>query len=411
MGLTALPDVEFCSTDSETIEQSIIKVYEGLSGKTLYPGDPVRLFLEALAAVIIQQRNLIDYTGKQNLLKYATGAHLDNLGALTNTARLDPAPALTTIRFSLDVPLLHVVAIPAGSRVSPDGQLIFETISFAEIDAGSIFVDVAAQCQTAGEVGNNWLPGQVAKIVDPVSSVVLVENTTTTTGGADVEDDDRYRARIQLAPESFSVAGPTLAYAHWTKTAHQDIADVAVYRDSGLDTLDRAGLNSILGVFGILDTSGLTDDQARIAVGQKVTASIVNICPLLKDGGIPDQIIIDLVDEKINDRAIRPLTDQVVIGAPGVINFDITLTFFILESDRLAVADIQTRVVAAVDDFAEWQKEKLGRDVNPDKLIAMIVDAGAYRADITTPTLTTVDQNQVAIAQVITANYGGLVSG
>ena len=56
-----------------------------------------------------------------------------------------------------------------------------------------------------------------------------VRNTETTRLGADVEDDASYRARIRLAPERFSVAGPSGSYRYHALSAHQGIADVAVY--------------------------------------------------------------------------------------------------------------------------------------------------------------------------------------
>ena len=63
-----LPDVDFIETDSSTIEAAIINRYETLAGRSLAKGDPVRLFLEALAAVIIQQRTAINLAARQNLL-------------------------------------------------------------------------------------------------------------------------------------------------------------------------------------------------------------------------------------------------------------------------------------------------------------------------------------------------------
>jgi len=316
---------------------------------------------------------------------------------------------LTNIRFSMASTLPHAVAIPQGTRISPDGQLMFETTEYLEIVAGNLFADVPAQCQTAGIVGNNLLPGQIAKVVDPIPYVSTISNTTTTTGGADVEKDDPYRARIQLAPESFSVAGPTMAYAHWAKSAHQDIVDIAVYKSSGLDGLSRANLEIILGVFGI-NPASMTDEQARIAVGDNVKASVVNVCALLKSGGIPDQTILDLVAKKVNNRTIRPLTDQVIVKAPGAVNYSVNLTYYILDSNSLMVSEIQAKIITAVGLYVTWQKEILGRDVNPEKLISMVMDAGAHRVTITGPTYAAVGNDQVAISTGENINYGGLVN-
>lgn len=409
MSLDNLPDVQFCSTDAEEIEKNVITVYEGLTEKTLFPGDPVRLFLEGLAAVVIQQRHLIDYTGKQNLLKYSIDDNLENLGAMTDTKRLLKAPALTTIRFSMASPLGYVLAIQKGNRVSPDGKLMFETAEYAEIIPGELFVDVPVQCQTAGNIGNGLLPGQLSKLVDPLDHITEVANIDTTAGGADIEENDNYRERIRLAPESFSVAGPTGAYQFHAKSAHQDIVDVAVYQSSDLDTYSDTILQNILTAAGI-DPAGLTTEEMKIKICEILSPSTVKICPLLKGGEIPGQSILDLVIEGINERKTRPLTDITIVSAPVAVPYNIDITYFISEANKLFLFDIQAAVLKAVDDFKTWQKSKLGRDVNPDRLTHDLIAAGAYRIDINEAMTQAVEANQVAIAQTVTINYGGLIN-
>jgi hypothetical protein len=64
MNLDLLPSIAFCETDPAAIEAAIIASYEEITERQLYPGNPERLFLEALAYLIAQQNFLIDYTGK-----------------------------------------------------------------------------------------------------------------------------------------------------------------------------------------------------------------------------------------------------------------------------------------------------------------------------------------------------------
>ena len=71
------PDIEFVETDTETIISSLIALYEELqraAGRENYqvrPGSPERLFISWLAAVIVQQRVLINETAKMNVPRYA----------------------------------------------------------------------------------------------------------------------------------------------------------------------------------------------------------------------------------------------------------------------------------------------------------------------------------------------------
>lgn len=369
--LSNLPNIEFASKDVSQIETDVITTYEAISGRKLAPGDPVRLFLQAIASIIAQQRVLIDYSAKQNLLAFAEGDFLDHIGARFNTDRLPAQPANTTIRFTINSQP-QTVTIPEGTRVTPDGKIFFSTVEAKDIPSGTTEVDVAAECTTPGTAGNDWEPGQINRLVDPLPWVVKVENTTTSSGGTDPEDDDSYRERIRKAPESFSVAGPYGAYEYWARTAHQSIIDVAVSSPS---------------------------------------AGQVEIRPLLEGGEIPTQEILDAVDAVCNDKSIRPLTDQVTVLAPTVVNYDITLTYWIDQSNSSIAASIQEKVNEAVNDYITWQKSKLGRDINPSELIARIMAAGAKRVDITSPVFTAITKEQVAVANNVTVTYGGLEDG
>ena len=71
------PDVEFVETDTETIISNMIALYEELvkaSGREDYqvrPASPERIFISWMAAVVVQQRVLINETAKMNVPRYA----------------------------------------------------------------------------------------------------------------------------------------------------------------------------------------------------------------------------------------------------------------------------------------------------------------------------------------------------
>lgn len=364
-----LPDIEFVGTDPEEIRNSIITVYEAISGRRLFPGDPVRLFLQAMADVIIQQRVLINDTAKQNLLRYARGDMLDHLGALVETARLPEGAALTTMRFTLSAPQLQVSIIPQGTRVSPGDELYFATTEPVEIPAGGVETLIPAVCLEPGEGGNGYLPGQINILVDPLPYVASVANVTESAGGTDVEADDPYRERIYAAPERFSVAGPRGAYEYWARTASPGIADVLVYSPAPVE---------------------------------------IEIRVLMTGGELPTQDILDAVAEVVNDERIRPLTDQVTVLAPEVVSYDIGLTYWIASNNATSVVAIQAAVQQAVADYVLWQKARIGRDINPSELNRRVLNAGALRATIASPAFAIVTETDVAVADEITITYGGL---
>lgn len=367
--LSALPDIAFCETDAAAVQAQVLADHATITGRTLYPGDPERLFLEGLAYVIAMQRFLIDYTGKQNLLRYSADDYLDHIGAMTGVSRLAPSAASTTIRFSLGAVQDSAVPIPLGSRVTPDGDLLFATAEAAEIAAGAESVDVVAQATTSGASGNGFLPGQIRQLVDPIAGVTTVANITESLGGSDAEADDPLRERIQLSPESFSIAGPRLAYVYWVKSTHQDILDAAV---------------------------------------SSPTPGVVDIRVLAKGGALPSVELVEAVRDQLTDAKRRPLTDQVLVAAPEAIPFDLTLRWWVPQPSAALAAQIQSAVSTAVDGWVAWQRSQIGRDINPSELTRRIMAAGAKRVEIDTPAFTVLTATQVAQPGTIAVTYAGV---
>lgn len=373
MNLNDLPDFNFCEKDGSVTEASILSGYEAVAKVSLAAGDPVRLFMEALALVVVTQRQVIDQTGKQNMLAFATKESLDHIGAWTDTDRLDSYSAMASIRFELSEARDYVVVIPAGTRITPDNKLMFATDKVAEIEAGKLSIDVAATCQTAGTVGNGYLAGQLNRLVDPIPAVgaVKVTNTGVTLGGAEVEKDDRYRDRIHRSPEKYSVAGAAGAYEYWALTAHQDIAHVKA------------------------DTPG---------------EGLVDVVVLMNAGELPGSDILQKVESLLSAEKKRPLNDTVRILAPEQVHYSIDLKYFVGNSNMVLLESIQQRIDAAVQNYIDWQRGALGRDINPTELIHLIRQAGAKRVEMSSPIDTSLNMYQVAALAEngLSVSYGGL---
>lgn len=203
-----LPEVDFVETDAEKIKSALINDFERISGRTLAVGDPVRLFILAVAAEIIRLRVAVNLAAQQNLLSYARGRNLDAQGVLLDTHRLPEAHAVTTIRFTLAQALGSVYTIPAGTEVT-NGTVTFATSETLDIPIGEITGDVSAVCTAAGKAANGYVPGQISTIVKPLVFVQGAENITATIGGADEETDadyaDRIRSRSQVLKKPTSI--------------------------------------------------------------------------------------------------------------------------------------------------------------------------------------------------------------
>ena len=372
-----LADIVFADKAADEIESDIIKLYEQLAERTLAKGDPIRLFLESIILIIVHQRSLIDYAAKQNLLAYAEGDNLDHLGALLEVTRLESSKALTTLKFTLSEAQDEAVIIPEGTRVSPNssGEILFATTESAEIPAGEREITVTAECTVSGTKGNGYVSGQIRKLVDVFPYEMRVENISLSYGGSDVENDENFRERIQIAPESFSVAGPTGAYEYFARSAHQDIIDVAV-------------------------------------VGPPETEpGHVNIYPLMFGGVLPTTEILDAVFEVCNADDKRPDTDFVHVLSPEAVNFDLNVKYWIDRKRATQALQIQIAVEEAIKSWITWQRSKLGRDLNPSELNHRMVEAGAKRTEIISPEFKVLTPSQVAVMVSETVTLGGLEDG
>ena len=221
-------------------------------------------------------------------------------------------------------------------------------------------IDIAAK--------NNLLAYAEGSYLDHIGALLGVTRLTD-------EDDEAFRQRIHIAPESFSVAGPAKAYEFHAKKAHSDILDVKI----------------------------LTPPDTQ--------PGHVEIYPLMKGGNLPSTEVLDAVFMACSDDTVRPDTDYVEVYAPAVINYNVRLTFWVDKNNSALSANISQAVNDSVADWVTWQKSALGRDINPSELTRRIINAGAKRCEISSPAFTPLTAKQVAVAGNISVIYGGLEEG
>lgn len=360
MNAVIIPEISFASYDPGEIMTDLVTLYETTTGRTLAQGDPIRLFISAIAAATVQERFILDDSARNVMLRYARSEFLDALGDVVGVTRLGARASTCTLEFTLSAApgAGNSLTIPAGTRVSKGGTTLYwatdyDLIIFDEAVTGS----VSATCLTAGIEGNGFGVGEVATIVDVVAGVESAANTSTTTNGSDEEDDEHLRERIRLAPSSFSCAGPRDAYKFWAKSASALVSDVSVLSP---------------------------------APGE------VDVYVLKTGGQLPDVNLLNSVDAILSDDAVRPLTDNVTVKAPTGVDYTIDLEYWIVDDDETESTNIQEAVGDAVDSYILWQSGKIGRDINPSKLESLVMNAGAKRVDITAPVYVELDDTEVA---------------
>lgn len=372
-----LPDISFI--DDRTVEDvraELVADYEAYMTQmegvpvTLARSSPHRGILYAAAAQIFQAMQYIDRAGKQSMLKDSYSGFLDNLAALKGVERAPAACATTTLRFTISAVRDTATGIPRGARVSASGSIYFATDEYAEIPSGETTVEVSATCTVSGTEGNDFTPGELSSLIDPIPYIESVENITRTEGGAEIESDEDLAERVYLAPSAYSTAGPEDAYIYHAKKFNTAIGDVVA-----------------------------TSNQA---------AGMVNIVFIMADGSAPGEEMIENMRAYLQNKNVRPMTDLVTVGAPHEVQYTVEMTYYINRSDSARAATIQDEVKKAVAEYITWQRT-IGRDINPSKLVAMAMAAGAKRVVVDSPTFQKVDATDVAgMDGDAVIRYGGL---
>lgn len=367
---------QFVSTDTEEVEALLISIYEKITGVSVKPASPEKLFIQFVAAVVIQERGLNNYTGNQNIPSRAEGENLDALAELFYvTQRPAAQAAVCTERFHISEAQTSAVLIPAGTRVTDSsGTLTWETVADAYVEIGTTYADVQIRCQTAGAVGNGYATGQINTFVDLFDYCDTCENLTASDDGADEATDDEFYELMRASQDAFSTAGARGGYIYFAKQVSTEIADV---------------------------------------VANSPSAGAVDLYVLMNDGTIASTELKNAVLAACNDDTVRPLTDQVSVKDPQTSKYNITFTYYVPKDSALSSAEIQAAVDSAVSEYVVWQCGKLGRDINPSVLIGKLMQTGIKRVDLTSPAFTVLRDGsddtvpQVAAVGTITATNGG----
>ena len=181
------------------------------------------------------------------------------------------------------------------------------------------------------------------------------------------ESDGRLRQRVQLAPEGQSTAGPSGSYEFQALSASADVLDVDV------------------------------SSPAAVQV-------VVTVLSALGDG-TPDQALLDAVSAALSDKTVRPLTDQVTVQAPQIVDYAITAVLTLYEGPDANV--VRQAADDAVTKFAA-DNHRLGRDVTLSGLYAALHQPGVMNVALSAPAADLViGPQQASWCTAISVTVGG----
>jgi phage-related baseplate assembly protein len=366
-----LPPISFVNTDVAALVQSVVTAFQQIwlaeTGETLVltQADRRYNFLQSLCAYLVNERELIDQSAKQNLLPFATGGFLDNVASLfgPRALRLPAAAATAQMQFNLAFPISTDAVIPAGTEVgSTDASnLVFATDQDLAIPVGQVVGYVSATCTTVGPIGNGLLAGTITNLINWTAPYnVSATNTEMTAGGAETETDYAYSRRIYLATQSYSNAGSYGAYEFFALSASSAVAQVTV---SGPE-------------------DGIPPGNVLLTI-------------LLQDGAFPNQAMLDLVYAAVNPDTIRDLCAYVHVQAPEPVAYSIWVDYYIDSSKANQITQVQSDVNLAVQDWVNANKLNLKGSINPSTLVVAMMNAGASYVMISQPAHTLLTKQQI----------------
>lgn len=347
--------IKIIDEDVKTVLAEAIADYEKRTGKTLQPAHIERLIIQTYAYREQLLRKGINHAFLQTFPQFATGIALDLCGETFGCYRLQAKPARTLLRFSVSGEHTSIV-IPKGTQVSVDDELFFSTLNDEVITPLISYVEVEAECNRIGTVGNGWEIGRIKKLKTPLETIykVAVENRDSPSGGLMREEDEAYRKRILAAPEAFSNCGSIAAYDYHVRSVSQDIADVNI-------STPRGGL-------------------VRIAV--------------LAKNGLPDTRLLEDIKKYVSAERLRPLCDTVEVIKPTERRYQITARLTLLEGYREDLVKTQAR--EALQLYLSDKTKKLGLDIVPSAIISALRVEGVYDVNLIQPIKTVINETEWA---------------
>lgn len=186
--------------------------------------------------------------------------------------------------------------------------------------------------------------------LDNLAAFYDIERQTITPADPDngiaavMESNTDLRARVQLAPQGFSVAGPERAYV-----SHARNADARV-----------------------LDASAVSPEPAEVIVAV-----------LSRDGdGIASEDLLEAVRKALTPESVRPLGDRVDVQSAEVLRYAIRarLTFFSGPDRSIALAAANQSVKAYTE-----RMHRLGMEITLDGIYAAARQPGVQKVELETP--------------------------
>ena len=327
-------ELHYLTYDPDEIWKEMLVNYVQAGGEVMYPGDEKEMLLKGVLADIVQIFAGVDNALRMMTLRYAVSEYLDILGEQRGCPRILASAATATVTITTNQ-TGKTGTLAAGTPMTADGEMFYLLASDLGLTGYRQTVTVVVVADRAGSAGNGLLAGTQMGLVITNEAVNSIVVETDASGGNEAEDDDTYRDRIREYMLASVSTGPAQQYEAAAKAVSSDI-------------VDARALNLGAGQVGIYLL--LASDTGAAA-------------------------IIQSVKDALSATDTRPMTDQVNVYRATDVTYTLNIAY---QSDGSSATN--TAIAEAVEEYQKWQDNVIGRAFNPDRLLALLYQAGVTRA-------------------------------
>lgn len=332
-GLMDNTELHYLSYDPDEIWDEMITNYVEAGGDVLYPGDEKEMLLRSVQADIVQIFAGVDNALRMQTLRYAVGDYLDIIGEKRGCERIEASAATATVSITTNA-TGETSVLEAGTGMTCDGEVFYLLTEDVSLTGTQQTLTATVVCDRTGVVGNGLLTGTSMDLVtedDNINSIIV---TSDATGGNEEEEDDVYRERIREYGLTSVTTGPKQQYESAAKEVSSEILDAEAINLTG----------GQVGIYLIFST-----DTGKAAIMQAVL-------------------------DALSSDSVRPLTDQVSVYEATAVTYTLNVEY---ECEN--PGELTAEVADAVSEYQDWQDNTIGREFNPDRLMAALYQAGCKR--------------------------------
>jgi phage-related baseplate assembly protein len=320
--------------------------------------DEFNIILQAFAYRELHLRAYFNEMAKSFFLTTTTGIDLDNYALFYGIERLKGAKPYTDYEFTLSSALSQDITIPLN-LVLTDDTSTYEAILLEDV------VITAGTTKGTGRVELQLEVSQIdlktENITTPLPFVVTAKAMAIFNNGSEVENDTDFKQRILLSMADKSTAGSEETYKSFTFNADERIEDVAV-------------LNGGSGVVNIFYYSSVSDE-----------------------------IMQTRVENTLNAKETRPLTDTVVVAQAIPVSFSITAELKIYPNQETAT--VYTNAIISLEAGLKELK-KIGTTITLSEINKFLKVDGVKEVVISAPGINiSIAENEIGINSGNTITY------